>query len=159
VNYQVICWKFCSYNDISWTLINFLIKIKGFSAPKINIPGSISKRCKILWKKILIVTTDGSPTSSGKILGFIKTMQEHFLMSNHYWTTLFFVSRYSAKHLNIKHVPSTVMKFCILRARGLSSKQLIYVLQDLDKEYGHLPFHSSILWLDLGKVIARLKQK
>ncbi|XP_067940656.1 general transcription factor II-I repeat domain-containing protein 2A-like [Watersipora subatra] len=117
---------------------------------------------KLLWSKLINVTTDGSPNLTGKNVGLLRRIQNKVKDENPDQDVIFLhciihQESLCKSVLQLNHVVNLVVKLInFIRARGLQHRQFITFLEETDADHQDLLYHSRVRWLSLGKVFQRV---
>lgn len=113
------------------------------------------------WDKLVGLTTDGAPAMCGHKSGLVARIRERKkekdstgeLISYH---CIIHQESLCGKALKMEHVMSTITRAVnFIRAKGLNHRQFKTFLEELNSEYGDLPYHTEVRWLSQGKVLKR----
>lgn len=118
-------------------------------------------KLELPWEKLASVTTDGSPSLTGKNVGLLKRLADRV---GAFDSTKELVFLHCIIHqevlcksvIDMKHVIDTVVKIVnFIRARGLNHRQFITLLEDFGCDNSDVLYHTNVRWLSLGKVLRR----
>ena len=119
-------------------------------------------RFKLPWNKLTNVTTDGSPSLTGKNVGLLKRLQgkmneENAGMDITFLHCLIHQEALCKSVLQLNHVVKAVVELVnYIKGRGLHHRQFIKFLEEIDSDYQGLLYHSHVCWLSLGKACKRV---
>ena len=114
------------------------------------------------WQKMVSVTTDGCSLLTRKNIGLPKRLNDRVaevdctrqLILLH---CIIHQKVVCKKVIDMKHVVDPVVKIVnFIRARGLNHRQFITLLEDCDSDHSGVPYHTTVRWLSVGKVLGRI---
>ena len=114
------------------------------------------------WQKMVIVTTDGYPSLTGKNIGLLKRLSDRVAEVDCTRELIFLHciihQEVLCKHVHdMRHVLDPVVKIVnFIRARGLNHRQFTKLLEDCDSDHSGVPYHTAVRWLSVGKVLRRV---
>ncbi|XP_076167256.1 general transcription factor II-I repeat domain-containing protein 2-like [Ptiloglossa arizonensis] len=113
------------------------------------------------WNKLVSVATGGAPTMVDKNIGFVDRLRvkleslavPHEVTAIHY--TIYQQNLWS-KSVQLDNVMSLVIRTMnYIRCHGATRGEFKTFLEELDAEYGELPYHTEVRWLSRGKILHR----
>ena len=119
-------------------------------------------RFSLSLKNLSGIATDGAPSMTGRKEGAVTLLRNEALKSGVTHTILHYHCIIHQDHLCAASIrTSTVMKDVtkivnLIRSRGLKHRQFQAFLQEMDADYGDLPYYSHVRWLSCGKVLKRV---
>jgi hypothetical protein len=112
------------------------------------------------WERCIGICTDGAPSMTGKIKGFVSLVKEK--NSNAITTRCFLhhealVLKTIGEHLN-KVLSNTVAMINFIKQHPLSSRLFAKLCEGMEKDHVIILLHTDIRWLARGKVLTRVFQ-
>ncbi|XP_017891841.1 general transcription factor II-I repeat domain-containing protein 2-like [Ceratina calcarata] len=113
------------------------------------------------WHNLVSVATDGAPSMIGRNIGFVGRLRQklqnlpipHNIIAVH---CIVHKENLSAKTIKFESVMTVVVQTInYIRNHGLKRVQFKTFLQELDSEYGELPYFTEVRWLSRGKALDR----
>jgi hypothetical protein len=112
------------------------------------------------WDKLVGLTTDGALAMCGEKSGLVGRMrlkmQENCTGELIAYHCIIHQGSLCGKVLNMEGVMSTVTQTVnFIRAKGLNHRQFQSFLQEINSEFGDMPYHTEVRWLSRGNVLSR----
>ena len=114
------------------------------------------------WQQMVSVTTDHCPSLTGKNVGLLKRVSDRVAEVDCTRELIFLhciihQEVLCKKVLDMKHVVDSVVKIAnFIRAKGLNHRQFITLLEDCDSNHSGVPYHTTVRWLSVKKVLRRI---
>jgi hypothetical protein len=112
----------------------------------------------LLWERWIRICTDGAPSISGKIKGFVSLVKEknpNVITTHCFLHREALVSKTIGEHLN-KILSDAVAMINFIKQRPLSSPLFAKLYEGMEKDHVILLLHTDIRWLSKGKVLTRV---
>ena len=119
-----------------------------------SVTSSLS-RSRLSLDKLASITTDGTPSLTGKHSGLLKLINNkieeefptHSVLSFHY---IIHQESLCKSSLQLKHVMDPVVHAVnLLRTRGLKHRQFRSFLDDMEADFTDVPYHTNVRWLSM----------
>ena len=119
-------------------------------------------RHKLHWDKLVSITTDGVPSSTGKNVGLVKKVNNKVsgMYSRRKGIPLHCIIQQESlckSVLHVKHIVGPLVRAVnYIRSKGLYHRQFLSVLAAIESDHTHIIFCNSVRWLSLGKMLRRM---
>ena len=116
---------------------------------------------KLLWDKLVGLTTDGAPAMFGQKSRVEVRVQEKMQEENcagqlTIYHCIIYQESLCGEALKMEHVMTTVTRVVnFIRAKRLNDRQFNSFLEECGSEYADVPYHTEVRWLSRGKVLNR----
>lgn len=113
------------------------------------------------WDKLVSVATGGASAMLSKHVGFVDRLRVKLesLSASHEVTTIHYSihpQNLCSKNVQLENVMTVVIyTMNYIRCHGATRRQFKTFLEELDAEYGELPYHTDVRWLSRGKILHR----
>ena len=147
---------------VSEELLDFLPLKEGTTGEDIfSCVEEVIERVNLQWDKLVSVTTDGAPAMAGRFIGLVGRIQskvKNLVIPREIIVIhcLIHQEHLCAKSVELSDVMTVVVQTTnFIRHNGNKRRQFKTFLEELDAEYGELPYHTEVRWLSRGKVLDR----